>query len=314
MLHVCKSEVFAFEEKRFSADFRKRVGEAVKDFTGIWFLREMESLREWLGGRDGGFVTAAEMARFVRGMDDSRWVDLLKDGLCEYVEDVGEGERGVDFVLEWLAEWSRSVRERVDGVLLLTAHRAKGLQFEHVFILDGGWDRVASGEDAEASRRLYYVAMTRAMKTLTLLRRSDRNAYVKLVGDEPAVLERTVDVEEHVDADLIYRRLSLSDVFLSWPGYKGAGHPVHRWISELRDGDELVVRAVGRGSRYGVFDLSGRQVSQLASRFSVPRGRRIRSASVLAVVVWGKDYSDNPIQDEKVPDVWEVVLPEIIFE
>ena len=30
-LHVCKSEVFAFEKKGFSTDFRKRVGEAVTE-------------------------------------------------------------------------------------------------------------------------------------------------------------------------------------------------------------------------------------------------------------------------------------------
>ena len=107
----------------------------------------------------------------------SRWVDLVKSALDEYVDDVGEGERGVDFVIEWLAEWARSVRERPGGVLLLTAHRAKGLEFDHVYILDGAWERVSRNEDADASRRLYYVAMTRAMKTLSLFRRSARNPF-----------------------------------------------------------------------------------------------------------------------------------------
>ena len=53
--------------------------------------------------------------------------------------------------------------------MLLTAHRAKGLEFDHVAVLDGGWERVGRNEDKDAVRRLYYVAMTRYRKTLTHL-------------------------------------------------------------------------------------------------------------------------------------------------
>ena len=37
-------------------------------------------------------------------------------------------------------------------------------------VLDGDWARVGRGEEADPPRRLYYVAMTRAMQTLTLMR------------------------------------------------------------------------------------------------------------------------------------------------
>ena len=39
-------------------------------------------------------------------------------------------------------EWGREIRRRQRGLLLLTAHRAKGLEFDHVVVLDGGWDKV----------------------------------------------------------------------------------------------------------------------------------------------------------------------------
>lgn len=73
------------------------------------------------------------------------------------------------------------------GIHFLTAHGAKGLEFEHVFMLDctrdfwenarGGQRRFAlpdtltlSGEEdlMEARRRLFYVAMTRAKRHLTI--------------------------------------------------------------------------------------------------------------------------------------------------
>ena len=59
----------------------------------------------------------------------------------------------------------REIRRQQRGLLLLTAHRAKGLEFDHVMVLDnGGWNRVGQAEDTDAPRRLYYVAMTRASK------------------------------------------------------------------------------------------------------------------------------------------------------
>lgn len=74
------------------------------------------------------------------------------------------------------------------GVQLLTAHSAKGLEFRHVFMIDcvddawekGGGDNrgrfslpptlTLSGEEdlLEARRRLFYVAMTRAKRALTI--------------------------------------------------------------------------------------------------------------------------------------------------
>lgn len=32
--------------------------------------------------------------------------------------------------IEWLAEWARDARRGQNGLLLLTAHRAKGLEFD----------------------------------------------------------------------------------------------------------------------------------------------------------------------------------------
>ena len=59
-------------------------------------------------------------------------------------------------------------------VLLMTIHASKGLEFPHVYIVgmeenifpSGGW--LASESEIEEERRLFYVAMTRAKKTLEL--------------------------------------------------------------------------------------------------------------------------------------------------
>ena len=70
---------------------------------------------------------------------------------------------------EWFGEWARKARGEQRGLLLLTAHRAKGLEFDYVAILNGDWDPPSRNEDVDAPRRLFYIAMTRAKYSLTLL-------------------------------------------------------------------------------------------------------------------------------------------------
>jgi DNA helicase-2/ATP-dependent DNA helicase PcrA len=73
-----------------------------------------------------------------------------------------------------------------DGVHFITAHSSKGLEFEHVFIIGAttkAWEKsasnfhfklpdtvfsVSSENESEESRRLFYVAMTRAKKQLVI--------------------------------------------------------------------------------------------------------------------------------------------------
>ena len=68
-----------------------------------------------------------------------------KQAVGEYELETGGVETARDHFIEWLAEWGRDYRRRQRGLLLLTAHRAKGLEFDHVMVLDGGWDKAWAG-------------------------------------------------------------------------------------------------------------------------------------------------------------------------
>ena len=118
-------------------------------------------------------------------------ISQAQEAVAEYVLETGGAETPVDIFIEWLAEWGREVRRRQRGLLLLTAHRAKGLEFDHVVVLDGDWARASEGEDADAPRRLYYVAMTRAKQTLTLMRFPGRHRFQDaLLNTSSALLQR----------------------------------------------------------------------------------------------------------------------------
>ncbi len=63
--------------------------------------------------------------------------------------------------------------DAMDGVRIITIHQSKGLEFDHVFVpglADGRfpmWSAIENGNTDE-DRRVFYVAVTRAKKTLTL--------------------------------------------------------------------------------------------------------------------------------------------------
>ncbi len=108
----------------------------------------------------------------VASVAKSQQTFYLKD-LIEYI-DIAD-EKGVSS--------KRRYTDHISGVRLMTAHRAKGLEFEHVFIVhaaDGIWGNRTSRSHftiplieharnvgrIEDERRLFYVAMTRARDTV----------------------------------------------------------------------------------------------------------------------------------------------------
>ena len=103
----------------------------------------------------------------------------------------------------------------------------------------------------------------------------------------------------------------MRDVFLSFAGYRSAGHPVHAALAALSPGDRLDVR-VGTG-RWELLDDNGTIVGQLAGSYQAPAGWRCLFALALAVVVWDREKSEPEYRDGLRCDRWEVVVPELVF-
>lgn len=189
-------------------------------------------------------VKGVDLNSWVARQPQGPWTAFLQEAVSDYAIETGGSEVPVDHFVEWLAEWGREARRRQSGLLLRTAHRAKGLEFDHVVVLDGGWDRVGQGEDTDAPRRLYYVAMTRARQTLTLATLSGPHPTLGDLTERPSVLRRRSPVDMPSPAPELarrYRRLGLRDVFLSFAGYRSPEHAVHHAIAALLQGDSLRV-------------------------------------------------------------------------
>ena len=288
---------------------------ANEDASAVWHLRETQALVNWLHGRDSRLVRSAELSDWLEGQPASPWTELLGEAIAAYELEIGGAETAVAQFIEWLAEWGRALRRRQRGLLLLTAHRAKGLEFDHVVVLDGGWNSVDTEEDADAPRRLYYVAMSRARETLTLARFPGAHPFQKGLQGIPSVLRRPAPVRlPPAPPELVrqYKQLSLRDVFLSFAGYRHPNHLLHRAIAALSPGDPLQLRFGSK--RWELLDGQGTVVGQLASSFRPPSGTRCVSANVMAIATWSREYSEPEYQRNLRCENWEVVVPELVFE
>ncbi len=278
----------------------------------FWRLRETRKFVTWLRGCESGLVDETKLRDWLAAQAPGPWIDLLREAVDQHTLEIGREETPTARFIEWLAEWGREIRRRQRGLLLVTAHGAKGLEFDHVVVLDGGWDRSRNDGDADTPRRLYYVAMTRARHTLALMRLGGRHGLHAPLSENPSVLLREPVALPPPPPELArqYRRLELREVDLGFAGRRPAGHPVHRAIAALSPDDRLEVRR--RDERWELLSGNRTVVGRLATTFEPPAGR-CESAKVLAVTTWNREISDPKYQDGIQCDAWEVVVPELVF-
>ena len=286
-----------------------------EEIPGFWRLRETRDFVEWLRDRDPALVDGAALCDWAETQSPNPWHELLRQAIDEHALESGGGETTVDHFIEWLAEWGREIRRRQRGLLLLTAHRAKGLEFDHVVVLDGGWERVGRDEDPDAPRRLYYVAMTRARETLALARFDGGHPLQGALRDRGSVQRRQPRELSPCPAVLQHHHVqpSLREVDLGFAGRHADRHPMHRAIAALSPGDPLETRVLN-GGRWELLDSNGVVVGRLAAGFAPPPGMRCRSAAVLAIMAWNREISDLKYHHMIQCGSWEVVVPELVFE
>jgi DNA helicase-2/ATP-dependent DNA helicase PcrA len=113
-----------------------------------------------------------------------------------------------------------------DTVSLMTIHAAKGLEFPAVFVV--GLEEnlfpsqlsVNSRDDLEEERRLFYVAITRAEKKLTLSYANSRFRWGNLINNEPSRFLEELDMQ-HIEESGV-RKPNFDFVF---------NNPEERWDS-----------------------------------------------------------------------------------
>ncbi len=98
------------------------------------------------------------------------------------------------------AERAEDPKETADTVTLITMHSCKGLEFPHVFVVgieDGLLPHTRSKQEGtmDEERRLFYVAITRAMQSLMLTHCQSRRKYGQLVPCHPSPFLKELPTE-----------------------------------------------------------------------------------------------------------------------
>ncbi|HEY8499530.1 MAG TPA: RecQ family ATP-dependent DNA helicase, partial [Clostridia bacterium] len=179
--------------------------------------------------------------------------------------------------------------EKTDTVLVSTMHKAKGREFDNVFImLDGFYP------DKNEDLRLLYVATTRAKRNLTIHYNGNCLDFINAES-----LERVYDKNVYLPPRQLTLQLSHKDVYLDF------FMSCQREISEMFSGDELAVngeyclnakgQAVLRFSRQGLKTITSIK----------EKNYMLKSAKINFIVYWKKENADNEIQ---------IILPELFFE
>ncbi len=276
----------------------------------LWRMREMQGFVRTLLADRTRLLTISDLVAILNAQPQSRWTDLIGEGIGLLARELVEKAAPVPDLVQWFGEWARDVRGEQRGLLLMTAHRAKGLEFDHVAILNGGWDRPSRGEDTDAPRRLFYVGMTRARSTLTVLT-DGPHAFVR-PGDAVLTRRVTPDTAALPRTRLRYMPPDPKLVDLSFAGRMRPGDPSLAAIAAARPGD--AVHLIRDGDRWRIDNARGQTLARLSRAFAPPEGTTFLRGEVAAILNWRREDGDESYHHFLRRDEWEVVLPELVFE
>ena len=158
-------------------------------------------LKAWLEAvsEDTGLAESLDAAVRLFGLSGSEIEDAC-DAITGWA-DIQENEQTVRGFLDWFGV--RHMQDEItghDGVLLLTAHGAKGLEWPIVFVVglsDGRFPLARKGQNFEEEKRLAYVAVTRARDLLVLsYTETKRRRSGKSEACSPSSFLKTMFAEE----------------------------------------------------------------------------------------------------------------------
>ncbi|WP_423147774.1 ATP-dependent helicase [Rubrolithibacter danxiaensis] len=171
----------------------------------------------------------------VEGLNRYENIQELLNGIKEFSEREDIEERGLDVFMQDVALLTNDDNDKnpdADTVSLMTIHSAKGLEFKNVFVvgleenLFPSQMSLSSRADLEEERRLFYVAITRAEKKLTLTYATSRYRWGTLTSCEPSRFIDEIDAK-YLELDFKPQSKSAGNPFFddersSWGGNKSS--------------------------------------------------------------------------------------------
>jgi DNA helicase II / ATP-dependent DNA helicase PcrA len=182
---ITKLENFGTMIKSFAAEMKKKdafeVAQQIANSTGLVRMYREEDTPEGISRVENIEELLNAIKEFVEKGAEQNEGDLSYQGsLDEFMQDVA------------LLTDADKEDDDQDKVALMTIHAAKGLEFPYVYIvgleenLFPSIQSISTRADLEEERRLFYVALTRAMKKVTLSFAESRYRWGQFTITEPS--------------------------------------------------------------------------------------------------------------------------------
>ena len=285
-------------------------------------VREIRIALEWLMEKEKGNSRASDLQRGLSEIQGKRetniWWQLIDMFLDAYREETADSMLPVSWAIDRLYEFvAEQRREKVvgQGIFMSTIHSAKGMEFPHVFVLDGDWSRPMGMAQWEEERRVMYVGMTRAEETLHLFRLPRRaNPFLKEIkGDFVMPLTYRGIVEASNHGNKKYEMLGLNEIYLDYAGRFSQAHAIHGHLAELRAGQ--CVSFCQNNSKLEIHDSSGKCLARLSNEGANKWRERldhILEVRVVAMLRRNRDDPDEDFQKRIRTDNWELPVLEVV--
>jgi ATP-dependent DNA helicase RecQ len=287
-------------------------------------LRELHQFLGELAGQRHALARATDLvaraeARFSEQAGNP-WVAFLHRTLEAWATESDNAELPVQDALEFLYETCAESRRDLsygEGVTLSTVHAAKGTEHEHV-ILIGRWPLKGDRRTQEEERRVFYVGMTRARQSLTVLAPADVAPALPASLGGPSVHAATCATPPGLEApeSCGYELLSLEDIHLGYAAFFAADDPIHRALRSLQPGDRLALRPT-HDNGLALHHADGTGVARLSRKGSArwaDRVQAVREARVVALLQrTAAQDADAERRDRCRVQEWEVPLVELVY-
>lgn len=281
-------------------------------------LRETQFLVNEIKQFPSNEISVADLSILIRSLPYNRWTQLIEQGIEALSDEIGEKSMPTPDAIEWIAEWSRDAQAVQRGLLLSSAHGAKGLEFDHVVILDGNWAGGLSDiEDVDAPRRLYYVAMTRARKSLAMITEKN-HPFLPDEQKNTVCIDKSPQVKDFARDEKRYFLPDLEFVDLSYAGRLRDWNPSLQAIREASVGDKITIEFNHDNKKWEILDTQGRIIGRMAKKYCPPEGFELCKGEIGAIIArFRTDQKSNKkseYNDWIERGTWEVVLPELVYK
>lgn len=215
-------------------------------------------------------------------------------------------------VIQWIKAYGHEVPIAIrKGVFLGTIHSAKGLEFDHLFLIDHLNKQFQEMEEVE--RRLYYVGMTRAKETLMICSFTENNPFVP----ELETVKKSIITDHYNQEGLAkeYLLLGPKDIYMDFLGMQ-RNHRAREVSLTLHEGDALT--ATWRNGHWFFSDpRTGIDVARSSANFVRNHSftaSDIADCRVHSITERERDLiKDESFRERCQGEAWEAIQPLIIL-